>query len=258
MTDNLPQAPSTKDKLSTIVHGFDEFDLEMKRGTRQRREKDEFKITELNNEIKRLDSELTAEIKRRTEMNKSTQIWFEDELANVNKIFHATLESRKAETDRRLDELNERISNLNSYFEEQKASILKYIDDRGEELTQLLNKFKEEFDEDRRLRLEREEVIVKQLTDHEQEATAAFQNQIEAREARYSAIRATLDDNIKLRDKSEARFQAFFESEVSRLRNDYRTEAEVREREDDEIVEALNRYTLKLQTSLKVVNSTEM
>jgi len=33
---------------------------------------------------------------------------------------------------------------------------------------------------------------------------------------------------------------------------------QVREREDDEIIEALNRYTLKLQTSLKVVNSTDM
>jgi hypothetical protein len=33
---------------------------------------------------------------------------------------------------------------------------------------------------------------------------------------------------------------------------------QIREREDDEIIEALNRYTLKLQTSLKVVNSTDM
>lgn len=33
---------------------------------------------------------------------------------------------------------------------------------------------------------------------------------------------------------------------------------QVREREDDEIIEALNRYTLKLQNSLKVVNSTDM
>ncbi len=33
---------------------------------------------------------------------------------------------------------------------------------------------------------------------------------------------------------------------------------QVRAREDDEIVEALNRYTLKLQASLRVVNSTDM
>jgi len=55
---------------------------------------------------------------------------------------------------------------------------LKYIDDRGEELTRLLNQFKSEFDEDRRLRLEREEVIVKQLTDHEQEVSERFEQQI--------------------------------------------------------------------------------
>jgi hypothetical protein len=32
-------------------------------------------------------------------------------------------------------------------------------------------------------------------------------------------------------------------------------EAQAREREDDEIVEALNRYTAKLQDSLKVITS---
>ena len=95
----IEKGPSTKEKLSSIVHGFDEFDLEMKKGTRvrlcnlihlilyintintnhdsfiqQRREKDEFKITELKSEMNRLDTELNMEIKRRTEMNKSTQI----------------------------------------------------------------------------------------------------------------------------------------------------------------------------------------
>lgn len=99
-------------------------------------------------------------------------------------------------------------------------------------------------------------------------------------------MREILEDNIKLRDKTESRFQAFFDKELNRLKNDFRNESEVgvtqtarqqcdpsttiltailshlllqvREREDDEIIEALNRYTLKLQTSLKVVNSTDM
>lgn len=147
---------------------------------------------------------------------------------------------------------------MQQYFEEQKAAVLKYVDDRGEELTKLLNKFKDEFDEDRKLRLEREEVIVKQLTDHEQEVSERFQQQIESREQRYNTIKAMLEDNIRLRDKSETKFQGFFEREVNKLRNDFRVEAEAREREDDEIIEALNRYTIKLQNSLKVVNSTDM
>lgn len=71
ITDN---GPTTQARLATIVQGFDEFESEMRRGTRQRREKDEFKISELRNEMKRLDDDLIAEIKRRTEMNKSTQM----------------------------------------------------------------------------------------------------------------------------------------------------------------------------------------
>lgn len=67
---------------------------------------------------------------------------------------------------------------MDMYFEDQKSKILKYIDDRGEELARLLYKFKEEFDEDRALRLDREAVIVKQLTDHEQEVNERFENQI--------------------------------------------------------------------------------
>ena len=99
---------------------------------------------------------------------------------------------------------------------------------------------------------------MKQLTDHEQEVADKFEKQIESRESRYNAVRAVLEDNIKLRNKAETKFQAFFEREINNLRNDFRNEAEAREREDDEIIEALNRYTLKLQTSLKVVNSTDM
>eukprot|EP01040_Poterioochromonas_malhamensis_P022366 gene22366-27196_t len=163
--------------------------------------------------------------------------WFEDQLSNINQQFHETLSKRKEETEQKLEVLNKRITDLDKYFEEQKAAILKYIDDRGEELTKLLNQFKAEFEEDRRLRLEREEIIVKQLTDHEEEVADRFQKQIEARESRYNAVRATLEENIKLRTKAETRFQNFFDREVNKLKNDYRAEAEAREREDDEIIE---------------------
>ncbi len=49
----------------------------------------------------------------------------------------------------------------------------------------------------------------------------------ESREARYSAVREILEDNVRLRDKTEARFQAFFDKELNRLKNDFRSEAEV-------------------------------
>ena len=122
----------------------------------------------------------------------------------------------------------------------------------------MLEKFKVEFDEDRRQRLEREAKIREQLVVHEQEVAEKFDIQTQMREAKYLAVKKVLEDNVKLREKAETRFQTFFEMEISSLHNLVTAELDVREREDDEIVEALNRYTEKLQTSLKIINSTDM
>jgi hypothetical protein len=128
--------------------------------------------------MSRMDTDLTAEIKRRMEMNKSTQIWMEDLLADLNGQFHDALRERKDDTYLRLEKVKGRITNMDSYFEEQKSTILNYIDYTGEQLAKLLYKFKAEFDEDRTQRLDREAVIVKQLTDHEQEVNERFEDQI--------------------------------------------------------------------------------
>ena len=116
------KGPATKDRLASIVSGFDDFDSDMKTGTRIRREKEEYKIAELKTNMLRLDSELTAEIKRRTEMNKSTQTWFESELSSLNNTFQHALEERSAATNLKIDAVNNRITKLNKDFNDEKAS----------------------------------------------------------------------------------------------------------------------------------------
>ena len=111
-------------------------------------------------EMQRLDAELTAEIKRRTEMNKSIQAvsneiciflfisycmpmkWFETKLQSLNTKFRDILEEKSTASLEKLDILDNRITQLGEHFEREKASILQQIDDRGRELTAMLNKFK--------------------------------------------------------------------------------------------------------------------
>lgn len=64
---------STKAKLNEILESFQTFDTDMKIGTRNRREKDEHRISRLTNELSRLEKTLNQEIRRRVEMNKSVQ-----------------------------------------------------------------------------------------------------------------------------------------------------------------------------------------
>ena len=49
----------------------------------------------------------------------------------------------------------------------------------------------------------------------------------QSREAKYASVRAILEDNIKLRNRAEDRFQNFFEKEINQLKNDLQTEREV-------------------------------
>lgn len=254
---NTDRSPTTREKLSSIVDGFDEFDQEMKHDTKYRVDQDAFKILELKNEMKRLSTNLSKGVKMRTEMNKSTQTWFEEELEKVKNNFKETIYSRKENTDSQIKDMNEKITDFTNFFDDQKAEIIKNVDDRGAELEELLNKFNKDFEEDRRLRLEREAYLNEQLEEHEISAKDTLEEQCEYRTMRYQAIKAGLDENIRLRDKYTSRFQSFLEKEILLLKKEFLQEAKMREREDDEIVEALNQYTLKLQSSLKIVNSTD-
>ena len=257
MSHNDAQPP-TEAKLQTIVSGFDEFREDMLVGARTRREKEEFKVKELKSAITRLDSELVAEIKRRTEMNKSTQIWFEQSLSTVNKQFHTTLDERTEASDKRLENLSDKITELDEKRIKDRQDILDEVKRTEIELKGMLAAFKAEFVKDQELRLSREEELMRQLSEHEHEVDVKFAEQTDKRETLYQAVRVILEDQIKLRDKAEERFQTFFEREIYQIHNSLQTETIVREREDDEIVEALNRYTIKLQTSLQIINATDM
>ncbi|KAJ1425295.1 SF-assemblin/beta giardin-domain-containing protein, partial [Ochromonadaceae sp. CCMP2298] len=206
-----------------------------------RQEKDEYRIQELKNEMIRLDKALTVE----------RMVCMSVYIICSLPLFPYTLSSHIYPQD-------ERITNMEMSFEDEKRRILKFIEDRGKELADLLFKFKAEFDEDWSLRQDREAKLVEQLGAHEGEVDWQFGSQIAAREARYLAVKEVLQDNVKLRDRMEGRFSAFFDRELARLKAEFCLEKEMRDREDDDIMEALNRYTLKLQTSLQVVNSTDM
>lgn len=258
MRSNSEAGGNTKERLSSIVRGFNDFDNEMHRATRQRREKEEVKIATLKAEIARLDGELSGEVKRRTEMNKSIQIWFEKELATTSSVLKALIEERRQATFDRIEEVNERIAALELKLEVEKAVVLQRIEDKGEELNALLMEFKQEFERDRALRIKRENHLEAQLSAHEIAVDADFRHAVEAREERASALRRLLERNVDLRDKANERFQLLFDKELADMRNRLQRECELRQREDDEIVDALNTYTAKLQHSLKVLNSSEI
>jgi hypothetical protein len=248
---------NTKARLSNILESFQSFDTDMKIGTRQRREKDEQRIGHLTQELARMEKTLNVEITRRIELNKSMQAWAETEIEKFNGVFKELIAERSAAIQERLTDLAQKVDAVQERFATEMAKVPVDIAKQTEELTSMLADFEAKFEDERNNRLEREGRILKQLVDHEEVVGNQFEEERSARESTTAELRRVLDENIRSRMKGDEKFQSFVAEELAGLRNSVEHERQTREREDDEIVDALDRYVNKLKTSLKIINSSE-
>ncbi|RLN52230.1 hypothetical protein BBJ28_00010615 [Nothophytophthora sp. Chile5] len=270
---------ATRSKLDQLMNGFSTFDDVMRVGTRQRREKDEHRLAEMKQEMNRLELKLEAEIKKRIEMNKSLQNYCDEKVSQMTAAFETLLSSRATQVNDRLDRLTHEISDLQSLVEKEKRDIPLLIENKTNELTQKLAAFMDAFEDERQRRSAQEAALLKRFGDHEHATAEAFERERHDRELKYSELKNALDSYTSTRIRGDERFHTFAQDEIAKIQNALVTEAQVsvaafdecrgilvlnvcivrsakaREREDDEIVEALNRYTAKLQESLKVITS---
>ena len=123
------------------------------------------------------------------------------------------------------------------------------------DLSKLLDEFQEAFEEEVRVRKAREEVILRQMDQHERHITQNFDVEYEARVARVKEIQEELVACMK--SSGGGRRAGSGVSRRSR-QDPSLIDAEVsqRERQDDNIMRALDQYTDKMRASLEIVNST--
>ena len=247
---------STKGKLDELMANFDTFEAVMKDGTRQRREMDENRLMELKHQMVALEKMLVAEIKRRAEINKSLQAWCSEQLTELDTRLTSQIHVRMDALQDNIDLLGLRVDDLEKDFAYEKERIPREIEERGRELTRRLTEFQELFNEEKQRRLVRESEIVKRLANHENEVDEEFAAERHEREQRYQELRDRLEERTVSRRAADGRFQEFVAEELAKIKNDIVIESVQREKEDDDIVETLTRYTEKLQSSLRIINST--
>ena len=251
-----PDAPmETTKRLDSIMSSFDAFDTDMKVGTRQRREKDEFKVFLMKKQMAQLERQLNSEIKRRTEMNKSMQTWTDQQIAETRAGFVRQVGERRVKLAERVDALRERISDMKKRFDVDIEAIPVDIESRGRELASRLHGSMEEFEIESKSRLEREAAILKRLADNESSVANQFDADRTAREKHYVRLRETLEGHVKRRGKADEKLKTKLNEELARLKNTITMESKIRWREDAELAAAMNGYVEKLQQSLYIVNS---
>jgi len=248
-----PLSSSRASRLSAVV-GDGSFEQLMKDRAKLRKEKDEHSVAELRVQLASMDRALTQEIKRRIDLNRSLEHQCAERIAGMEARLTKMVDDRSELVQQRLEDLESKVDELNARFEEEKEKIPRDIERRGKELGDMLGKLQEELGSERRDRLNREGRIMKQISDHGEYVTASIEGEKSERETIVSTLRSRIDAVEKARAAADLRYSETIEAEVQLLREALDREVSERKIEDDEIVEALNRYTEHLQTSLSVMS----
>lgn len=203
-----------------------------------------------------MDQNLTQEIKRRIESVKNLEDQSMKFIKEMEESLRNVMEEKMDIIRYRIENVEDKVQELNVRLEEEKNRIPKDISLKGREVKDMLQTFQEEFSIERRERLTREGRIMKQLTDHAHEMRNAWEEESRKREECVQELRGRLEEHENNRAKADEGFESLITRELEALRNDVKVEKMERMNEDDEIVEALNRYTENLQNSLSALTMT--
>ena len=178
-------ALETTKRLESIMASFDAFDADMRIGTRQRREKDEFKVFTMQQQMAVLERSLHNEVKKRTEMTKSIKTWCDTQVAEMRTKFQHDVNERRIKLQERVDGLRERTNDMRRRFTVDMHAIPLDIEARGKALAERLHHTMEQFDAESKSRKEREASMLRRLAHDESRTASSFDTARTERENDY-------------------------------------------------------------------------
>ena len=212
-------AEETTKRLESIMASFDAFDADMRIGTRQRREKDEFKVFTMQQQMAVLERSLHNEVKKRTEMTKSIKTWCDVQVAEMRSKFQHDVNERRIKLQERVDGLRERTNDMRRRFTVDMHAIPLDIEARGKALAERLHHTMEQFDAESKSRKEREASMLRRLAHDESRTASSFDTARTERENDYVRLRKALDDHAKARNKRDQALKDRLSQDLARLRN---------------------------------------
>jgi len=248
----------TLKRIEAVMETFATFDTDMKVGTRQRREKDEFKLHRMREQLALLEKNLAAESKYRQEMTKSMQNWAYEEVERLRSHCEESRVRHDAALSERFEAIKARIEEMEIRFARDMAAIPIEIEEKGATLAEMLRETVGAFEKEKHDRVDRETQMTSTLAEREAGAAQTFEEHRNERMHAIDDIRAVLESHVRNHMKVEEKIMAKYYEECAAIKNDVVLESQERERHDLELAAALNRYIAKLQSSLHIVNSTDL
>jgi len=165
------------------------------------------------------------------------------------------MEQQSNSIQTRLEQLENRLSQLERKSEKESQQQLKLIEKKGHDFSKTVEKLKTEMEGEKKSRLVREGRFLQQLESH----SVSLENKWSTeRQERVDAI-AKLTQDLQLKEQErleqQTEWQSRIDKEIEALTSELQEEIVEREAQDASTIAALNQLTLQLQSSLAILNS---
>ena len=220
-----------------------------------RKEKEEHSLAQVTIQLTAAERALTMETQRRIQSTHTIQKSCTQKIQEMERNFERILNERSLRMEERLVSVQQKVEELTNRFEVEKESVPKDMNERGNELKEMLNTFQRELSEERTDRLNREGRILKQMEDNSSTIFGAIELETNKREEIVYGLQSRIEENERQRTQNEQELQSKLQTEMDELKGMIDREEKERQLGDEEIVNALERYTQQLQSSLSVISS---
>ena len=258
--NNLDGSGAQEDPLNTshdttlsIFQDPINWEEEILKHTRARRQKQEMTISSLQVQLQRLQAALARESKRRVAAIAAVEEKCHHQLASLEETLVARIDEHHEHTLHNLSLLESRIVDLEARWERQVGDLESHIDSTAKQLASQLEELQVTVEQETNAARDRYESQCEQVQRMSDQYDKLWKQE---RQERMSSVHA-LTDRINSQDdvaqQHVDRLQAQIGQELQLLHDELQLEAQEREQGDDEIAEALNRYMTQIQKSLHYI-----
>jgi len=233
------------------------FEELMKERTRIRKEREEYSVAELRVRVTKLEQALAAQVKRRVDSLHQLELKSQEQIYNMEQRLADLVKEQTQTTSARIESLEQRLQELECKFEEESETQAISVAYTTKEFQEMLHDLQHSVDVEKKQRLVREGRFLQQLESHQQLTKSTLQEETKTRQDEIQKLEQNLENSKTEHTTQTLLWQTKIQSELQKLELELKDEVSQRQDQDEEIVQALNRYTKQLQHSLSILSDGE-
>lgn len=251
-------AKPVREQLAVMSGQIKGFESQLLTEIEQRKQASAGRLAQIRDAVNQLRRTLEVEVQRRIVMQKELHTAQTKDIENLKNGIQELIEERKQHVTEFVDQFNSRLALVESQTGDQLAqqeAKLARIAKAVDLMATQIESFKSRLTSDIQLRRQRSEALFEKLAELEKQTHTKASIEAGLRERDREAITKQVAELKEEQLQATNALQDKLGAEFKLLKDTLEKETKAREQADDDIVKALNHYTVALQNALRIANA---